>query len=92
MRARSAAVDVSANTTGAVPVIAFASTRSRHEIQRESEQDRWRVGLVAVLAITLVVHAAAVALDTRVAATVDTRVRGSGLPKTHIGPRAALTP
>jgi len=52
MRARSAGTDVSANTIGAVPVTAFASTRSRHEIQRESEQDRrrrgWRVGSVAL--------------------------------------------
>jgi hypothetical protein len=63
-------------------VIAFASTRSCDEIQRESEQDRrrcgWRVGLVAVLAITLMADTAAVALDTSVAsaATVDARVRG----------------
>jgi hypothetical protein len=74
--------DVSANIMGGVPVTAFASTRSCDEIQRESEQDRrrrgWRVGLVAVLAITLVAHTAAVALDTSAAsaATVVTRVRG----------------
>lgn len=57
MRARSAAADVSANTTGA-PAVAAASTRSCHEIQRESAQGRrrrdWRVGLVPVLAIARV--------------------------------------
>jgi hypothetical protein len=65
----------------------FASTRSCHEIQRGSEQDRrrrgWRVGLVAVLAITLVAHAAAIALDTGLAAaaTVDERVVRAGQPR-----------
>jgi hypothetical protein len=71
-------MDVNANI-GAVPVTAFASTRSCDEIQRESEEDRRRRGrrveLVAVLAITLVAHTAAVALNTSVAsaAIVDTK-------------------
>ena len=53
MRARCADTDVNANTT-ARPGHRFASTRSCDEIQRESEQDRRRRGLVFVLAITRV--------------------------------------
>ena len=84
MRARSADTNVSANMIGAAPVTAFASTRSRHEIPRESEQDRRRRGQAPTEQRTLLIRS-------RAPSRPIPRARGAGPPYRAYRPRAALT-